>query len=566
MKPKKLTLAMLLPTTLLVSLPGTLSATTYSLTPAADTFVQQSTPNSNYGSDLNLRIRNVATGQGQHSFLRFNIPALDGNILSATLRLRVAGAISEVGYYHVSMGSPSWSETSLTWNNWSSGTVFSFIGSRTNLAANTFLDLDVTNWITPSPVTFALASSADITGQRFYSEEEYGAYQPQLILQTDGAVPLECGPTGEDPGDPPDLLNELLCVMKTGVPSANVNYSAQLGPTFNQWANAGSENKPVIAAAVALFDGPIVNGTDYRTWWQDFLDRQASGSGAGNIWHFKGSELFSNVYDAATMTGVLAAHYWAQSHPADPAAAAIKTKAQDYLRRTWYAYALSASAVDFTSVYNVQGATTSLVQTNNRNCPVLAMASPRSKTDYNQDSKRWLFGTAAGFSTDCYKSPQVRDVVNYLAAQYSAVFGLTSTEKSQLQALVNNTTIPGSLSTVFGAARMRADFHFLLWSDGRRATFYTGPQLNNNIAVNGGKGTVYTAMYDPATRQLDLLFVLAQSTESCLDSGTRRVYVDDLSTPGCGSNHWITLPAANPTYHFVLGPTGWRTCSNLACI
>lgn len=108
---------------------------------------------------------------------------------------------------------------------------------------------------------------------------------------------------------------------------------------------------------------------------------------------------------------------------------------------------------------------------------------------------------------------------------------------------------------------MKTDFHFLLWSDGRRATYYLGSQLNNNISVKNKKGTVFTAIFDRGTRELELLFELATGSQSCLDPALRRIYVG-----ACGSsNHWIPLPAANPTHHFVLGPNGWRSCSNLAC-
>lgn len=545
----------------LIFSPAGVSATTYTLTPAADAYVYQASPGYSYGSDIYLRIRNQSTGFGQYSFLRFNIPALDGNVLSATLRLRAVSTITEVGYYHVTMGNPTWAETWITWNNWQTGSTFTHLGSRTNIPANTDLDLDVTGWIVGSPITFGLASSADINGQRFYSKE-YGSFTPQLVIQTDGvAPPPECQ-------TPEDLLGELLGVLQSGTLPNLCNYLPKLDPDFKDW-EGGSENLPVIAAAIALFEGPVVNGTDYRFWWQAFLDRQASPPGSpigiGHSRFFKGTELFSNVYDAFTTTGVMAAHYWAYTHPGDASSAAITSKAQDYLRRTWYAYALSASPVDFTAIYNVLGTTRNLVHTNNRNCAALAMASSRSRTDYNQDSKRWLFGKAAGFSLDCYKAPNIRDVVNHLAAGHPSVYGLTATQRNEIQALVNHTTVPqSSLSSILGAVRMKTDFHFLLWSDGRRATYYLGPQLNNNIAVKGGKGTVYTAVFDRGTRELELLFELATGTQSCLDSAARRIYVDDSGT-GCGSNHWITLPATNPTYHFVLGPNGWRSCSNLAC-
>ncbi|HSL83691.1 MAG TPA: DNRLRE domain-containing protein [Thermoanaerobaculia bacterium] len=537
---------------LLLGLAPSAWAYTYTLRPAADTTAKQALPNNNYGTNTALTIRNTATGQGEFSFLRFTVPALAGNVTSATLTLRVTGAIQEAGYYSVAMGNPTWPETWLTWNNWQTGTTYTYLGSQHNLVSGNNTSFSVTGWVGSGERTFAVASSADITGQRFSSKE--GSVRPTLTVVTDGS--LKACTVGE-------LKAELDHILKTGNLLYACDYKPKLSPTFTSW-NGSSENWPVVAAAIALFDGPIVNGTDYRIWWQNFFNQQASTSGSGHINYFKGSELFSNAYDATTTTGVLAARFWSHVN----GHSTIKSLAADYLRRTWYAWALATSPQAFDSVWRNIGSTreqVALKYTGQDYCPTLALASPRSSMRYDGDDKRWLLAKVLGYSQTCFVEERMKRVVDYVVGQYPDVSGLTSTERSSLQALINNTTIPGNLSTVLGAVRMERDFHWLLWSDGRRATYYIGHQLNNNINVGAGIHTVYTALFNRSTLDLDLLFAEGKNNVSCIDPGSRRVFVDDQSLSGCSSTHWITLPPDNPTHHFVLGPSGWRTCSSLSC-
>ncbi len=318
----------------------------------------------------------------------------------------------------------------------------------------------------------------------------------------------------------------------------------------------------MIAAAVALFDGPVVGGNDYRVWWQSFFNQQASTSGVGHVNYFKGSELFSNVYDAATTSGVMGARYWAS--PGFANHATIHTLAGDYLKRTWYAYALSASGQPFSNIYRNDGSTRTWIIGPEGQCPTLALASPRSKMLYGQDGKRWLTAKVLGYSQSCYKPPDHKPVVDTLVSRYSGVSGLSSAQVTALRALIDGTDIPDDLATVLGSVRMERDFHWLLWNDGRRATYYLGHQLNNNISVSGGKHTVFGAIFTSGSRDLDLLFAEGQNNHSCLEPSTRRLHLGSFS-PGCTSTHWIALPPDEPDHHFALGPSGFRICNTLGC-
>lgn len=525
------------------------AAHTYTLTPVADTVIKQASPDSNFGTASTLNLRYTTTNQGQYAFFRFTVPPLAGTVTSATLSLRVTGFIQDASPYAVTMGNPTWAESWLTWNNWAAGSTFTFLGNYPNLAAGSTLNIDVTGWVAAGNVTLAVASNADVAGQAVASRE--GTVKPKLTIVTSGTL-ATCGTPGS-------LLGELYNLYQTGNLLYACDYEKELSPTFGAWSG-GSENKPVIAAAIALFRGPTVGTTDYRTWWQDFFAKQAASSGTGHVNYFKGSELFANVYDAATTIGVINARYWGNLNNHTQ----IRDLAGDYLRRTWYGWALGTSPGSWGAIYRNQGTTRTWIAGAQGQCPTLALASPRSKMNYGDtDSKRWLLAKVLGYNQTCYKLPNHKDIVDYVAAQYSGYSALSSAQVTALNGLINTTTIPSDLATVFGSVRMERDYHFLLWSDGRRATFYTGHQLNNNVDWGSGKHTIFTAMYDRTTRDLDILFVEGQSNYSCLDVASRRVYVN-ANSPSCSTTHYITLPA-NPTYHYVLGPTGWRTCTTLGC-
>ena len=526
------------------------SAYVYTFRPVADTVAKQANPDTNYGTSTSLPIRHQTTGNAEYSFLRFSLPSLAGTVTSATLTLHVTGTIQEVGSYAVTMGNPTWGETWLTWNNWLSGSSWTYLGSQYNLAWNSDLNVNVTGYVGTGNVTFAVASSEDVTGQSFSSKE--GLNTPVLTIVTTGNPPSCSGPE--------EMLGELDSLVETGNLLYGCNYKADLSPYFTAWSG-GSQNKPVIAAAAALFDGPVVDGIDYRTWWQDFFNHQASTSGTGNVDYFKGTELFSTVYDGSTVVGVLVARYWGYLH----GHSTIRDAAGAYLKRTWYAWALGTSPTAWDAIYRDVGSTRTYVAGAQKWCPTLAFASPRSKMDYGQDTKRWVLAKMLGYNTNCYIYNNHKPLVSYVVSHYSSASGLTSTELNRLHALINNTTIPSDLGSVLGAVRMRTDFHWLLWDDGRRATYYLGSQLNGNISYSGGKHTIFTSIFDPSTKDVDLLFAEGTGNSSCIDVSSRRIFIDNDGNGTCSSSSWIALPLDEPDYHYVLGPNGLRSCSSLNC-
>jgi trimeric autotransporter adhesin len=84
--------------------------TTQTFTPAADAYVVQSKPTSNYGSARDLRVR-FTSSQTHHAYLRFNVTGLSGSVTSAVLRLYVTDPSPDGGAVHTV--SNDWSETGI---------------------------------------------------------------------------------------------------------------------------------------------------------------------------------------------------------------------------------------------------------------------------------------------------------------------------------------------------------------------------------------------------------------------------------------------------------------------
>src|SRR5262245_3571396 len=101
--------------TLLVS--SSAQAATTPFTPAADTYVQNDTPSTNYGTAGQINVDNSPV---RRMFLRFSVTGVAGTISSVKLRLHVDnisnGGSSSGGAYRL-MSNTTWSETAVTWNN-----------------------------------------------------------------------------------------------------------------------------------------------------------------------------------------------------------------------------------------------------------------------------------------------------------------------------------------------------------------------------------------------------------------------------------------------------------------
>ncbi len=151
------------------------------LLPVADSRVNESSPNTNYGTDVAMRVRSEAGGS-YHSYVRFDLSSLTGTVTSARLRLFSTDG-SDVGGIVFSTSS-SWSETGITWSN-KPAPAGGALASAGTVATNTWVELDVTSAVSAGGLeSFVLQSTS--SNSCLYSSRE-GANPPQLVI-TSGAL------------------------------------------------------------------------------------------------------------------------------------------------------------------------------------------------------------------------------------------------------------------------------------------------------------------------------------------------------------------------------------------
>jgi hypothetical protein len=159
------------------------------LNPSGDAQVKSSSPATNYGSEVTIRLR--AGAPTYNSYLKFEVPALSGPVQSAKLRLYVTddgpdgGSVYLVSNDYLGTSTP-WDESNLNWNNAPAigGTPLGAIGAA-NL--NAWAELDVTAAIAGSGIySFGLSSGS--ANSVLYSSKE-GANPPELVITASATAP-----------------------------------------------------------------------------------------------------------------------------------------------------------------------------------------------------------------------------------------------------------------------------------------------------------------------------------------------------------------------------------------
>ncbi|HYT11040.1 MAG TPA: DNRLRE domain-containing protein, partial [Mycobacteriales bacterium] len=167
-------------------------------TPVADTYVDSSIPNTNYGTKTNL---SVDASPIQESYLKFQLSGLTGNtVTSAKLRVYVSDNGSVKGGSVAKMSNISWVETGVTYNTRPSidGATLSTLGA-VNIGA--WYEFDVTPAVTGDGM-LSLGVKSSSTDGVHYSAREDTTHAPQLVVTvTPGdTIPpettIDSGPSG----------------------------------------------------------------------------------------------------------------------------------------------------------------------------------------------------------------------------------------------------------------------------------------------------------------------------------------------------------------------------------
>ncbi len=374
----------------------------------------------------------------------------------------------------------------------------------------------------------------------------------------------------------------------TNVPLGLADWEARLNFGFGSWGpNGGSENLPVIAAAVALWTQPARPDGDYRTWWQTFLEAQtgtAIPSVPDTLTYFKGRELMSITYDPSVVTSVVSAYAWTFTSKPGAGAGSLRDGAARYLQATWVSYGLSAGQAHVETGYINNKAKDPIIglQRSGRGelkyrGPYVALASMRAlSSHWGGDNRGVLLSRALGID---FNSPGVVSIEEdgqlgvFTALDRlkstgkipagTDLFALTSTDRASFISLINDDSDPGPLLPLFGNVRAIVDLVFLGWP-GIRATCLT--ENRNGFTAP----TLGTAYYEEPFFSADDASIVIKGKEAhflspvvaprnpppgmtCtvdLSAGLLRAAQDGTPT------EVITIPTTPPFFQIVLGPSG----------
>lgn len=153
------------------------STGTFTFIPIADSYVNETSPTTNYGSLNSLRTDGSPI---LRSYLRFNVQGLSGNVSRATLRV-FANTASSAGCSASSVSNNTWTESTINYNN--APPVGGALGSSGSFGAGVWINIDVTAYITGNG-TFNMALTPLGTTAISFASRESGANAPQLVVET----------------------------------------------------------------------------------------------------------------------------------------------------------------------------------------------------------------------------------------------------------------------------------------------------------------------------------------------------------------------------------------------
>jgi WD40-like Beta Propeller Repeat len=239
------------------------SITTYKLTASADAYVSSAQPAKNYG--LSSRVRTDASPD-MRGYLRFDVPALDGPISSATL---LVYAVSKAqGFSVMPVSDDTWGETTITYTN-APVTGGAPVGSAPSSLSGTWTSVDVTSLVTGSGLV-SMAIETQSTTPSAYASRESGTNAPQLILATwssptDTPVPptptaTSAPPTATDTAVPRTDIPVTTIAPSTNAPTATETSTPTM-PVPPTAANTPATNTPVTPVPATSTPTPTATAT-----------------------------------------------------------------------------------------------------------------------------------------------------------------------------------------------------------------------------------------------------------------------------------------------------------------
>lgn len=215
-------------------------ATSFTFTPVADAYVYGGQPDTNFGSSTVLAARSSSfVGLPYHSYLRFTVEGLDGEVSSATLRLYSLDTDS-AGFQVRTVNTTGfpWRENTITYNNAPAvGTVINTSGA---IAADQWIEVDVTSYVNGEG-TFNLAlTTSSYSLIEFHSREN--SNDPELVIETIPDPTATFTPTLTPTATP--TLSATATTTPTLTPTPTISPTSTLTPTVTPTISATATISP----------------------------------------------------------------------------------------------------------------------------------------------------------------------------------------------------------------------------------------------------------------------------------------------------------------------------------
>ncbi|MCL4560170.1 MAG: DNRLRE domain-containing protein [Chloroflexi bacterium] len=173
------------------------STQTLTFTPTADAYVIKTHPDTNFGTNLSLRVDESPVTR---SYLQFNVKGLNASsVQSAKLRI-YANSKSDKGYTVRSEANNTWQETKITFKN--SPAQGNIIGRSKPFAGGGWVEADVSSYVKgEGKVSLVLTTSSETDTN--LAARESGGHTPQLVIVVSSSSPTTAPTATTKPTTPP---------------------------------------------------------------------------------------------------------------------------------------------------------------------------------------------------------------------------------------------------------------------------------------------------------------------------------------------------------------------------
>jgi hypothetical protein len=363
-----------------------------------------------------------------------------------------------------------------------------------------------------------------------------------------------------------------------------------LDPGFNAWQSGpvGSQNLPVVSAAIGLYRSPTANITGstvtFTAWWSKYLKGQLRDlivADRPKLNFFHGTEAFSNTYDAPVVTTIVAVRYWStlnynsSNTQIRNAARELDPLSRRFLKATWAIYGYSAGK-NYVKTHFVDGRIPSPTPAPNTeynpDAPkrpnggyyymghFLALAGARSELSHAvADDRQPLFDRAIQFTpSKTNENFSQRDLLDYFQGIWSNttenLYALTASDRTQFNTLIANGSNVSYFLPWTAGIRTSRIYRILGWADFRASNMQGNPNFNT--------ACMYGISFDSVSQQASFLFPWSDRNGGPAEGESRVEFgrITASNTPGAPPNHpymsvQFTIPVSQPIFHFVLSPS-----------